>query len=281
MSIDIPLIILYDNSKKELIIGKIHVNNEKEEYLASLDPSKRHPLLPNIASRPHLIIEQIFTTQLPVKPENALIFSGFSKTEFGIAIHYNEKQMIILEAEIQNSKISIKMGRKCENIISITKCEEKYGSENDIMPILCSKNDDNLFSERLGRMRAYLLSLDGNGTIYVFQGNHTILNIDLRTTNFVSFCEMPPFAGLNSIFSVERPIKIHNNKGDWNIDIITDKGKQIKLSLEILQRDNLTNSILQAIQNVIPREIYVSFYSDFLESLHVFFRILRTFLETR
>ena len=80
MSTDLPCVVAYDELNKELIIGIIRVNNEKEEYLASLDPNKRHPLLPRVATIPHLVIDPVYRQSLPVKPNAATLISGFTRT---------------------------------------------------------------------------------------------------------------------------------------------------------------------------------------------------------
>ena len=99
-----------------MLIGILKVNNEKEDYLNSLDPNKRHPLLPRVGSNSHLLIEPIFRCALDKKPTKAIIISGYTSFEFVVCVHAGDTQLILIEGDINNKfpQDSLKYFRTCE-----------------------------------------------------------------------------------------------------------------------------------------------------------------------
>ena len=79
MGLDVPCVVAYDHELKELLIGILRVNSAQDDYLASLDPSKRHPLLPRVASTPHLVVDPVYHQRMDLRPTAAAIISGFSR----------------------------------------------------------------------------------------------------------------------------------------------------------------------------------------------------------
>jgi hypothetical protein len=170
--------------------------------------------------------------------------------------------------------------KTCEGILAIETLEEKYSSESDTMPQLFlprtshdGKKDRNreckaLFIGRLERMRSHLAALDGNGNLQIFRGANVILSLDFRSLKIDTFCHSTPYEELKQMLVASRPVSLSKGK-DWRINIHMKNGKMIRVNLDILHKDNLVNSILQAIQAAISKPLFVSFYSDFLEIIQV------------
>ena len=275
--------VAYDNHTKKLLICLLRVNNEKEDYLDSLDPNKRHPQLPRCASSPHLIIDPIFQLPLSTKPNEAAIINGFLSSDFAICVHVGETQLLVIEAEVDSNfpHESFRLCKTCENILSMVTLEEEYNNETDSLPLLCfppiegseegiknGKECHSLFTARLERMRIHLAALDGNGHIQIFRGSYIIFSVDLGSPLFQAFCVCPGEGDVRQMLYSSKPVKLSSEK-NLRINVQLKNGGKVRLSLEVLQRDNLVSAILQAIQSASPKKLFVCLYSDYLELIQV------------
>lgn len=278
-----PCVVAYDNLLKELLICLLRVNNEKEDYLASLDPNKRHPQLPRVAASPHLIIDPMFKLPLTTKPNEAAIINGFTSSEFAICVHVGEAQLLVIEGDVDTNfpHESFRLCKTCENILSIVTLEEIYSNETDSLPQLCyppfegseegvknGRECYSLFTGRLERMRIHLAALDGNGNIQIFRGSYNIFSVDLGSPLFQAFCVCPGEGDVRQMLSSSKPVKI-SSENNLRINVLLKNGGKVRLSLEVLQRDNLVSAILQAIQSAAPKKLFVCLYSDYLELIQV------------
>lgn len=263
--------IFYDGHAKELSIGVLRANTEKEEYLASLDPSHSNSLLPRAASKPRLLVERVFRADVPRIPKLVCAFSGFGRNEFTVAVHSEKGEVNFIDAEVaKDDALSFRLARKCENILSIARVEDKYCTESDSIPRLCRPKleENSLFIGRLEQIKSCLAALDGNNCIHIFKGSQIIFSIDLSAVDMKAFCTAAPYNLSRSVFRSDKPARIEGGL-NWRLNVITNKETQVKLSLEILQQSPLVKAILQAIQAVVSKNLFICFYSDYLEILHV------------
>lgn len=97
-----PCVVLYEPAQKELIIGVIRINSEKEEYLEGLDHSKRYPHLPQVAVMPRLIIDPIYKLAISTPPTNAKLINGFNRNG-NMKIIWNRVLLLYSCGEISSS----------------------------------------------------------------------------------------------------------------------------------------------------------------------------------
>ena len=117
-------------------------------------------------------------------------------------------------------------------------------------------------------MRGYLVALDTNGNLQIFRGVDTILSVNLASANLEPFCFSGEYGKIKSELENTKAVGLSNGK-DWRINVHLADGKAVRICLDVLHKDSLVDSILQAIQSAVPKKLFANFYSDYLEVIQV------------